>query len=82
MCCTSVFMNGGSQAVRIPAAYRFSTDRVSVEVVDGGLLLRPVERKTPSWTDFFQKCDQDGDVFKDLVLDRPDNVVLSEKDLF
>ena len=42
MCCTSVFMNGGSQAVRIPAVYRFSTDRVSVEVVDGGILLRPI----------------------------------------
>lgn len=82
MCCTSVFMNGGSQAVRIPAAYRFSTDRVSVEVVDGGLLLRPVERETPSWTDFFRKCDQDGESFKDLLLARPDNVVPQEKDIF
>ena len=68
MYCTSVFMNGGSQAVRIPAVYRFSTDRVSVEVVDGGLLLRPVKRKNPSWADFFQKCDQLGRAFKDLEL--------------
>lgn len=82
MCCTSVFMNGGSQAVRIPAAYRFSTDRVSVEVVDGGLLLRPLERKTPSWSDFFQKCDQGGENFRNLLLDRPDNVVLPAKDVF
>ena len=28
--------------MRIPAVYRFSTDRVSVEGVDGGILLRPI----------------------------------------
>ena len=42
MCCTSVFMNGGSQAVRIPAVEVHISDVSSVEGVDGGILLRPI----------------------------------------
>ena len=40
---TTVFMSGNSQAVRIPAALRFDSDRVMIERVPEGLLLRPEE---------------------------------------
>ena len=42
MSITSVFVNGGSQAVRIPKKYRFSTDRVTVQPMKGGILILPM----------------------------------------
>lgn len=37
-----VFMNGNSQAVRIPAEYRLNTDRVQISrTADGDLLIHP-----------------------------------------
>jgi len=37
-----VFMNGNSQAVRIPAEYRLSTDRVQItRTAEGDLLIHP-----------------------------------------
>jgi antitoxin VapB len=37
-----VFMNGNSQAVRIPAEFRLSTDRVQISRTDDGdLLIHP-----------------------------------------
>ena len=77
----SVFMNGGSQAVRIPAAYRFDTDRVSVEAVPGGILLRPIHRKA-TWKKFFERCDACRDEFKDFELERPANVVPQSREMF
>ena len=52
----SVFTNGGSQAVRIPAAFRLATDRVSVEAVDGGILLCPVVPKKKSFFEFLRSA--------------------------
>ena len=38
-----VFMTGRSQAVRLPKAYRFDTDAVTIEKqADGAVLLRPI----------------------------------------
>jgi antitoxin VapB len=40
-----VFMTGRSQAVRLPKAYRFDTDEVSIEKqLDGAVVLRPKPR--------------------------------------
>ncbi|MFN7899494.1 MAG: antitoxin [Synechococcaceae cyanobacterium] len=37
-----MFMNGNSQAVRIPAEFRLSTDRVQISrTADGDLLIHP-----------------------------------------
>ena len=37
-----VFMTGRSQAVRLPKAYRFNTNEVSIEkLADGAIVLRP-----------------------------------------
>ena len=77
----SIFINGGSQAVRIPAAYRFDTDCVSVEAVDGGILLRPVCRRA-SWKRFFEMCDANQDELKDFEMERPANVVPTAKEIF
>jgi len=37
-----IFMNGRSQAVRLPKEFRFEGDRVTIRRVDGGVLLEPV----------------------------------------
>ena len=57
MSITSVFVNGGSQAVRIPKKYRFSTDHVTVQPMRGGLLILPVRNK-PTLEEFFARCDE------------------------
>jgi virulence-associated protein VagC len=57
MSITSVFVNGGSQAVRIPKKYRFLTDRVTVQPMKGGILILPMSRK-PTLEEFFAKCDE------------------------
>lgn len=42
---TRVFMNGNSQAVRIPAEFRLDTDRVEItRTADGDLVLRPLRK--------------------------------------
>lgn len=42
---TRVFMNGNSQAVRIPAQLRIDSERVEISrTADGDLLLHPVPR--------------------------------------
>ncbi|MBM5808454.1 MAG: AbrB/MazE/SpoVT family DNA-binding domain-containing protein [Cyanobacteria bacterium M_surface_7_m2_040] len=41
-----VFMNGNSQAVRIPAEFRLSTDRVQITCTpDGDLVIHPCPTK-------------------------------------
>jgi antitoxin VapB len=42
---TRVFMNGNSQAVRIPAEFRLDTERVEIRRnVDGDLVLHPLRQ--------------------------------------
>ena len=63
---TKVFANGGSQAVRIPAEFRFDTEEVTVERDGDALVLRPVRR---DWATFFT----DPNVApKDFLSDRRD----------
>lgn len=40
-----VFWSGPSQAVRIPKAFRFSTDEVTVRKVGNALILEPVPKQ-------------------------------------
>ena len=44
-----LFMNGRSQAVRLPKEMRFSGDRVRVRKVEGGVLLEPAPSDTKAW---------------------------------
>lgn len=39
-----VFMTGRSQAVRIPKAYRFDSDEVTIERTKDGVLLKPAPK--------------------------------------
>jgi virulence-associated protein VagC len=39
---TKVFKSGGSQAVRIPQAFRLDTDTVTLDRTEGGLLIAAV----------------------------------------
>ena len=60
-----VFASGRSQAVRLPKAFRFTTDEVYVERRGKQLILTP---KPISWDDYFNK-DQPS-----LSADFPDDI--------
>ncbi len=47
-----IFQNGRSQAVRLPAEFRFSTREVFIERQGDTIVLRP---KPESWDDFFAR---------------------------
>lgn len=70
-----VFTNGGSQAVRLPAEYRFDVDEVLVEKVGEKLILTP---KRSGWDDFFARPSSVPD---DFLAERTDQVP-QERDLF
>ena len=62
-----VFMSGGSQAVVIPAEYRFRTDEVYIrrDPESGGLILS----EAPSWNEIFVALDEAG-LPDDFMADR------------
>lgn len=74
-----LFMNGRSQAVRLPAVFRFDSDEVYIrkDPVTGDIIL---SRKPGSWDDFF-KLMETIEVPKDFMDDR-DNELPPERDLF
>jgi antitoxin VapB len=43
---TSLFRNGGSQAVRLPAEFRFEGDRVRIRRQGNGVLIEPMKTDT------------------------------------
>ena len=61
-----VFMNGRSQAVRLPAEYRFTTDEVFIEQRGDAVILRP---KPKNWDEFFACASK---VPSDFLADRND----------
>jgi len=78
---TTVFTNGGSQAVRIPRQFRFRTNLVSVQNFRGGILLMPVEDK-PSLNDLLAQCDALSAGEKHFLAERPCNEPAQERELF
>ncbi|HEV3156903.1 MAG TPA: antitoxin [Candidatus Baltobacteraceae bacterium] len=44
-----LFMNGGSQAVRLPQEYRFEGDRVRIRRVGRSVILEPVTFDVRRW---------------------------------
>ena len=75
-----LFKNGSSQAVRLPAEFRFESDEVTRDEATGGVLLssRP---STKTWDDFFEFV-QFIDVPGDFMADRPLNVRPKEQGVF
>jgi antitoxin VapB len=61
-----LFMNGRSQAVRLPAEFRFSGTEVLIEREGNAVILRP---KPSGWDDFFAKSPLTPD---DFLADRQD----------
>jgi len=45
-----IFMNGRSQAVRLPKEYRFKTDEVYITKQGSNVI---ISEKKPTWDDFF-----------------------------
>ncbi len=77
-----LFKNGASQAVRLPAEFRFDGNEVYAtrDEQTGDVLLstRPGAR---AWSDFFALM-RTIDVPDDFMADRPMNVPPQERDLF
>ena len=61
-----VFMNGRSQAVRLPVEFRFNCPEVFIEKQGQAVILRP---KPQGWDDFFARTPQ---VQDDFLADRND----------
>lgn len=85
MPCTRIaklFKNGASQAVRLPAEFRFEGDEVYVtrdeRTGDVVLSSRPGAR---TWDEFFEFM-QTVEVPNDFLSDRPMNTVPRERDIF
>ncbi|HBF09954.1 MAG TPA: AbrB family transcriptional regulator [Gammaproteobacteria bacterium] len=74
-----LFMNGRSQALRLPVDYRFDCEEVFIrrDPETGDIIL---SRKPGSWQDFFEMMDNE-QVPVDFMSDR-DNAIAEEKDLF
>ncbi|WP_419656513.1 putative transcriptional regulator/antitoxin [Desulfosarcina variabilis str. Montpellier] len=74
-----LFMNGRSQAVRLPSAFRFDCKEVFIrkDPVSGDIVL---SRKPESWNDFFELADTN-EVPQDFMADR-DNDLPPDRDLF
>jgi len=62
-----IFMNGRSQAVRLPKEYRFNTDEVYITKQGGNVI---ISEKKPTWDDFFDSKSSFGD---DFLNDRNDS---------
>jgi antitoxin VapB len=77
-----LFKNGASQAVRLPAEFRFDGDEVFVSRDErtGDVILskRPAAQ---SWDDFFELL-ADTEIPPDFMAERPLNVVAPERKLF
>ena len=74
-----LFMNGRSQAVRLPVNYRFDCDEVYIhkDPETGDVIL---SKKPGSWDDFF-KMMEEIEIPEDFMVER-DNETPQERDLF
>ncbi len=54
-----LFMNGRSQAVRLPKEFRFTGDSVRVRKVAGGVLLEPIISDPEEWLAELKSFDAD-----------------------
>lgn len=77
-----LFKNGASQAVRLPAEFRFDAEQIYIsrDETTGDVLLssRPGAK---TWRDFFELM-HSIDVPEDFMAERPMNVQPEERDLF
>ena len=72
-----VFMSGRSQAVRIPAEFRFTTKEVSIRRAQNGDVILS---QTPNWQEIFAGLDAAG-VPDDFLTERPLNSAREREEL-
>lgn len=83
-----LFQNGGSQAVRLPAEFRFDGDEVYIfrDAVTGDVVLSDRRHPSPSyWHDLFALLDSmkvEGERDDDYMAERPMNGPLQDRDIF
>jgi len=83
-----LFQNGGSQAVRLPAEFRFDGDEVYIfrDAATGDVVLSDRPRPSASyWRDLFEMLDSmklDGENDDDYMAERPMNGPLQDRDVF
>lgn len=78
-----LFVNGGSQAVRLPAEFRFEESEevyIRRDQVTGEIILSP-KAGSPTWAEFFALRDQ-VEVPADFMAERPLNEPQSPRDPF
>jgi antitoxin VapB len=75
-----LFTNGRSQAVRLPAAYRFDTKEVFIrqDKETGDIIL---SRKPATWDDFFSAL-KNAEVPSDFLDEKERNRGTQDRDLF
>ena len=71
-----VFMNGRSQAVRIPKKYRFDTPEVEIQKKGNKIILSPIDRKK-----LLEKFLSEP-TFPEFEIPRDDAQTIQERDLF
>jgi antitoxin VapB len=77
-----LFKNGASQAVRLPAEFRFEGDEVYVTRDDRtGDVVLSTHPGARSWTEFFDLL-RDIDVTEDFMSERPMNVPPKSRGVF
>ena len=69
-----IFVNGRSQAVRLPKEYRFSEDDVFIKKIDDVVMLIPKDKVWKTFRNSFNKFSDD------LLLER-DNELPQERDI-
>lgn len=73
-----LFMNGRSQAVRLPAEFRFEGKEVNIrrDPATGDVVLSPRRKPEKSWRDFWDLVEklreQAPEEFEDFLVDRMD----------
>jgi antitoxin VapB len=75
-----LFMNGRSQAVRLPAAFRFDASEVYIrkDPVSGDVIL---SSRPPTWNGFFAALDS-AEVPDEFLSDKERNQEVSDRDPF
>ncbi len=80
MTTAKIFMNGRSQAVRLPAAFRFDAKEVYIrrDANTGDVIL---SKRAGDWDDFFRQVKEHAEENKNFLMDRHDGPP-QERDFF
>ncbi len=74
-----LFMNGKSQAVRLPKEFRFEGDEVGIQKVGNTVYLFPKDEAESAW-DNFKNLEPVSDDFVDAIFDVRNNYVQSVRE--